>query len=188
MLLRLRIWTFRYWAFLPNSPFLHNDSLCQDLTLAAEAEPSFLKQAAICNFCWKHSVQRKWAIFEIIIFDFRNEHWTVHRHWECVCSGPGYSKHFQSAVEPHLFANLHTFWPICRILFAGIYQSGIPDTLSPDSYILWKSWRQISINLSFNILAGFCWFITLSTVNLNLAPKLNPDSMERMEGKIQSAN
>ena len=87
-----------------------------------------------------------------------------------------------------LFGNADTFWPICRILFAGIYQSGIPDTLSPDSYILWKSWRQISINLSFNILAGFCWFITLSTVNLNLAPKLNPDSMERMEGKIQSAN
>ena len=87
-----------------------------------------------------------------------------------------------------LFGNLHTFWPICRILFAGIYQSGIPDTLSPDSYILCKSWWQFTINLSFNILAGFCWFITLSTVNLNLAPKLNPDSMERMEGKIQSAN
>ena len=142
MLLRLRIWTFRYWAFLPNSPFLHNDSLCQDLTLAAEAEPSFLK--ASCNFWWKHSVQRKWAIFEITWnhFYFRNEHWTVHRHWECVCSGPGYSKHFQSAVEPHLFANLHTFWQF------GYFLANLPHTFC-GHLPKWNSWHVESRFLYF---------------------------------------
>ena len=63
---------------------------------------------------------------------------TVHRHWEGVCSGPDYSKHFQSAVEPHTFCQFAYFLANLQsaaYFFADIGQSGIPDTLSPDSLI-----------------------------------------------------
>ena len=76
-----------------------------------------------------------------------------------------------------------------RIFFAGIDQSGIPDSkLTPWVPILWyfvKMLRQISINLSSHILAVYLSSLRCQPLIWLWAPKSKPDSMERMDGKAR---
>ena len=87
---------------------------------------------------------------------------TVHRHWEGVCSGLTIVSTFNQQLSRILFANSHTFWPICilfgqfaisRILFCGHWPKWNSWHLESRFFnISWNSWRQISIKLSFNFL------------------------------------